>query len=122
MPWLLYIQRKSLQYLLSRRLHLSDNFKYYNEIHLSYIEIQEVNTKFSQIVAVISIIITNANFINCTWKTCVNVHSLLMVLQHGNQTFSRQRATPVTVGCKWENNSNGTPNCLNYCVIFRVYR
>jgi len=38
----------------------------------------------------------------------------------GHQTFSRQRATPVTVSCTWKNNSNGTPNCLNYCVIFRV--
>jgi hypothetical protein len=119
-PWLLYIQEKSLQYLLSKRLHLSDNFKYYNQIHLSFIVIQVVNTKCSQIVTVISVI-TNVNFINFTWKTCVYVYSLLMVLQHGHQTFSWQRATPVIAGCTWKNNSNGTPNCLNYYVIFRVH-
>ena len=123
MPWPLYTQGKSLQYLLSRRFHLSNNFKYYNKIHLSYTVIIVVNTKCSQILTVISTVITNENCTNFTWKTCVNVYSPMMVLQHGRPTFLRQRATPVIVGwfigCTWKNSSMWY-TCLNYCVIFTV--
>ena len=42
--------------------------------------IQAVNRKGSEIFTIISTVSANVNLINFTWKTCVNVHSMMLVV------------------------------------------